>query len=146
MAGGAPHTDDDEGITHINVIPLVDIMLVLLVIFMVTTEFVQNELKDRHVPNVPVQLPKASSSEDTNPSLISLVINGKGELFLNGKEARLLDVHDRVRELKAKGKKLEAIVAADERLTHGQVIEVIDTLRLLGVADVAINTRKQEIQ
>lgn len=147
MAGGANlGGDDDEGITGINVVPLVDIMMVLLVIFMVTTEFVQNQLKNRVPPNVPVELPKASTAEDTNPSLLSLVVNVQGELFLNGKEATLNDVKDYVLKLQNQGKKLEALVAADKRLTYGDVVGVIDALRRLGVPDVAINTKKQEIE
>ncbi len=147
MAGGANlGGDEDEGITGINVVPLVDIMMVLLVIFMVTTEFVQNELRNRVPPNVPVELPKASTAEDTNPSLLSLVVNVQGELFLNGKEATLDDVKDYVLKLQNQGKKLEALVAADKRLTYGDVVGVIDALRRLGVPDVAINTKKQEIE
>ncbi len=147
MAGGANlGGDDDEGITGINVVPLVDIMMVLLVIFMVTTEFVQNQLKNRVPPNVPVELPKASTAEETNPSLLSLVVNVDGDLFLNGKEASLDDVKDYVLKLQNEGKKLEALVAADKRLTYGDVVGVIDALRRLGVPDVAINTKKQEIE
>lgn len=144
MAGGT-NVDEEDGITGINVVPLVDVMLVLLVIFMVATEFVQQEMLDKTPPNVPVQLPRAASGEETNNKMLMLVINGGGELYLNGKDATLPDVKRYVAELKAKGTKLEAVVAADERLRHGQVVEVIDALRLLGVSDVAINTKKQEI-
>ncbi len=147
MAGGAKlGGDDDEGISEINVVPLVDIMMVLLVIFMVTTQFVQDELKNRTPPNVPIELPKAASAQETNPQLLSLVINREGALFLNGKESTLDDVKAFVGDMKAKGAKMEAMVAADERLSHGQVIEVVDALRLLGVGDVGINTKKQEIE
>ena len=144
MAGGS-NVDEEDGITGINVVPLVDVMLVLLVIFMVATEFVQQEMLDKTPPNVPVQLPRAASGEETNSKMLMIVINGGGELYLNGKDAKLPDVKRYVAELKAKGTKLEAVVAADERLRHGQVVEVIDALRLLGVSDVAINTKKQEI-
>ena len=132
-------------LNEINITPLVDVMLVLLVIFMVATEFVQQEMLDKTPPNVPIQLPRAASGEETKSKMLMLVINGGGELYLNGKDATLPDVKRYVAELKAKGTKLEAVVAADERLRHGQVVEVIDALRLLGVSDVAINTKKQEI-
>jgi len=145
MAGGSS-TDDENGITGINVVPLVDVMLVLLVIFMVATEFVQQEMKEKTPPNVPIQLPRAASGEDTpNGKMLMLVINSTGELFLNGKDATLPDVKRYVAEMKAEGAKLEAVVAADERLRHGQVVEVIDALRILGVSDVAINTKRQMI-
>jgi biopolymer transport protein ExbD len=143
---GVTGDDDDDGITQINVVPLVDIMLVLLVIFMVTTEFVNQELKNRIPMSVDIQLPKAASSQDTNPALLSLVLNSEGEIFLNGKPSSTQAVKDYVLMLQSQGKKLEAVLAADERLTHGQVVEVIDALRVLGVGDVAINTKRQEIE
>lgn len=145
MAGGS-NLDDEDGITGINVVPLVDIMLVLLIIFMVTTEFVQQEIKNRLPPNVPIELPKAASAQDTNPSLLSVVLNQDGLLFLNGEESTIEKVQDYVNELKAAGKPLEAVIAADQNLSHGRVVEVVDVLRLMGVADVAINTKKQEIE
>ncbi|MFT7579768.1 MAG: biopolymer transport protein ExbD [Myxococcota bacterium] len=139
--------DDDEGFNDINVVPLVDIMLVLLIIFMVTTEFVQDRFEEvTPPPNVPVQLPRASSAEDTNKSLLSLAINKDGQLFLNGNETDLVGVEAYVKDMKQKGAKLEAFVAADERLTHGAVIRVIDKIRLLGIPDVAINTKPLEIE
>ena len=88
MAGGLDE-DDDGGLSGINVVPLVDIMLVLLIIFMVSTEFVQAELKNKIPPNIPVELPKAASAIDTNPSLLSLVINRTGDLYLNGQPSDL---------------------------------------------------------
>ena len=145
MAGGV-QDDDDDGITGINVVPLVDIMLVLLIIFMVTTQFVQDELRNRMPPNVDVQLPKAASAEDSNPSLLSLVINSKGDLYLDGVLSNLAAVKEKVQGLQAQGKKADAIIAADERVSHGAVVNVIDTLRLLGVVDVALNTKRQEIE
>lgn len=146
MAGGAGWGDEDEGIHQINVVPLVDIMLVLLIIFMVTTEFVQQDLKNRIPPNIPVELPKAASAEDTNPSLLSLVINKEGALFLNGKEATLPDVKVYIDEMLAKGSKMQAVVAADERVAHGEVIGLVDAIRLWGIDDFAINTKRQEIE
>lgn len=146
MAGGFDQEDED-GISGINVVPLVDIMLVLLIIFMVSTEFVQQELKNRIPPNIPVELPTASTSVDTEPSLLSLVLNHKGELFLNGNKSDLPAVKRYIDDLAAKGdKKVQAVIAADERITHGAVIELVDSVRLWGVDDFAINTKRQEIE
>jgi len=147
VAGGSLH-DNDEGLNEINVVPLVDIMLVLLIIFMVTTEFVQEKFDDyKPPPNVPLQLPKAATAEETpNKSLLSLAINKDGNLFLNGNKTDLDGIKAYVTDMKAKGAKLEAFVAADERLSHGDVLKVIDTIRLLGIPDVAINTQPMEIQ
>jgi biopolymer transport protein ExbD len=147
VAGAIGGDDDDEGITQINVVPLVDIMLVLLIIFMVSTEFVQHELKNRIPPNIPIELPKAASAEETEPSLLSLVLNKEGLLFLNGKEATMEDVRAYIEQMKAGGNtKMQAVIAADKRLTHGKVIELVDVIRLWGIDDFAINTKPQEIE
>jgi len=146
VAGGLEE-DDDDGLSGINVVPLVDIMLVLLIIFMVSTEFVQQELKNKIPPNIPVELPKAASAIDTNPSLLSLVVNRAGELYLNGEPSDLPKVKLYIEEMKAKGKdKMQAVIAADERVSHGAVIELVDNIRLWGVDDFAINTKRQEIE
>ena len=143
---GAAEDDDEDGMTGINVVPLVDIMLVLLIIFMVSTEFVQQELKNKIPPNIPVELPRAASAEETEPSLLSLVINKDGDLFLNGKEATQAEVKTYVDEMKGKGSKMQAVIAADERVSHGSVIELIDVIRIWGIDDFAINTKRQEIE
>ena len=143
---GAAGDDEEDGMTGINVVPLVDIMLVLLIIFMVSTEFVQQELKNKIPPNIPVELPRAASAEETEPSLLSLVINKDGDLFLNGKEATQAEVKTYVDEMKGKGSKMQAVIAADERVSHGSVIELIDVIRIWGIDDLAINTKRQEIE
>ncbi|MDP6943561.1 MAG: biopolymer transporter ExbD [Myxococcota bacterium] len=144
---GELQEDEDEGLSGINVVPLVDIMLVLLIIFMVSTEFVQAELKNKIPPNIPVELPKAASAIDTNPSLLSLVINRAGDLFLNGEPSDLSQVKTYIDSMKAKGtEKMQAVIAADERVTHGAVIELVDNIRLWGIDDFAINTKRQEIE
>jgi len=143
---GAADDDEEDGLTGINVVPLVDIMLVLLIIFMVSTEFVQQELKNKIPPNIPVELPRAASAEETEPSLLSLVINKDGDLFLNGEEATQAQVKTYVDEMKGKGSKMQAVIAADERVSHGAVIGLIDVVRIWGIDDFAINTKRQEIE
>jgi biopolymer transport protein ExbD len=148
MAGGSSPSDQDEGMNEINIVPFVDIALVLLIIFMVTTEFIRDDKEDtRLLPkNVPIELPRAASGDETNKSLLSIALNSTGDLFLNGERSTLEGIKTRVAELRQKGEKLEAFVAADERLTHGAVLTVVDTLRTLGIPDVGINTKPMEIE
>jgi len=146
---GASQGDNDEGFNDINIVPFVDIVLVLLIIFMVTTEFIrqdQAEIQKALPKNVPIELPKAASSEESNKSLMSIALNRAGDLYLNGERSSLDGVKARIAEFKRNGTKLQAFVAADERLTHGAVLTVVDTLRLLGVSDVGLNTKPMEIE
>ena len=129
MAGGSLNQfDGEEGINEINIIPLVDIVLVLLIVFMVTAQFLTRPPEP--APGMEVVLPKAASGEDISPSLLSLVINKEGQVFLNGEPETEAGIDA---DLKAflsdkKAAELEAIVAADQEISHGHVIRVIDAL------------------
>ena len=147
MAGGSLNQmDGEEGINEINIIPLVDIVLVLLIIFMVTAQFLTRPPEPP--PGMEVELPKAASGEDISPSLLSLVINKEGQVFLNGKPESEAGIDADLKTFLADktAAELEAIVAADQEISHGHVIRVIDALRLLGVDRFAINTRRQDIE
>jgi biopolymer transport protein ExbD len=136
---------DDDAITDINVTPLVDIMLVLLIIFMLTSETVSRKVKK---PTIDVDLPTAASGQDKPGEPLSVVINRDGKLFVNGEEMSEAALREKVRASVAamgSGKK-EAVVSADRRVSHGVVVRLIDTMRVLGVENVAINTKEQEIE
>ena len=69
--------DDDEGIVDINVTPLVDVMLVLLIIFMVASAYIVK-------PSIEVDLPKAATGGETLDTTLSVIVTDSGKLFLNG--------------------------------------------------------------
>ena len=143
MAGGS-QLDDDDIISSINVTPLVDIILVLLIIFMVATEVIH----EQDMPKViPVDLPEAASSEEMlSKGLLSLVIDFKGQLWLNGEESDYDKLERAVMKVKATGTVPQALISADRRITHGDVATLMDFLRLNGVTKQALNTKKQEIE
>ncbi len=136
MAGGAGGEDDD-GITGINVTPLVDIMLVLLIIFMVTASYIVK-------PSLEVDLPKAASGGDTLDTTLSLVLAKDGSLFLNGEATTREAIAARCKEVAAKDPKAQAIIAADNAALHGQVVSLIDLIRVNGVLKFAINIQPQD--
>src|SRR5438105_5897136 len=78
MAGGGDFNQDDESISAINVTPLVDVTLVLLIIFMVTTPMIMK-------PSINVNLPKAASSDQSAPGELAITITKAGQIFANGK-------------------------------------------------------------
>ena len=132
MAGGAASEDDDL-ITGINVTPLVDITLVLLIIFMVTTSYIVN-------PSIHVDPPKASTAETTQPSTASVVITRQGELYLNGKKSTEDALVAHCRAELAQDKELQVVVAADRETRHGDVVHIVDVVKAAGVTRFAINT------
>lgn len=131
MAGAAKQ-DDDEMITSINVTPLVDIVLVLLIVLMVTSSYLVNKA-------INVELPKAATGESTTQTMsISLDVNAK--LYLDGSPILAPELQERVRAAYQKDPDLKAIISADGRVRHADVVSVIDLLRREKVTKFAINT------
>ena len=130
MSGGA--YDEDEMITAINVTPLVDVVLVLLIVLMVTSSYLVNK-------SITVELPKAATGETTNPNLsISLDIDGK--LYLDGSETTHAALQIAVGEAFRRDPDVKAIISADGRVMHAEVIAIIDLLRKEKIMKFAINT------
>ena len=137
MAGSSKN--DDGMITSINITPMVDIMLVLLIIFMVTANIIVT-------PNIPVKLPSAATGEPTETKTLSIVITKDNRYFIEGKEINLKDmtayITDKKEELKDK-KKLQLVIAADREAYHGKVMKIVDIIRKLGITDYAFNIEEE---
>jgi biopolymer transport protein ExbD len=131
MAGAAK--DDDDAITGINVTPLVDITLVLLIIFMMTASYIVS-------PAIKVELPKSTTAEPVVQSMLALVLTREGDLFLNNTRASDDELRAFIRNEQKKGKELEAIIAADASVRHGRVVQLIDLIKSEGVVKFALNT------
>ena len=139
MAGGASSygNDDDSGrmIVDINVTPLVDITLVLLIIFMVTASYIVS-------PAIKVDLPKAASGSEQTKTTLAVTLNKEGRLFLNGQPSSDEEVVRHIGVELPKNPDLQAIIAADKSVAHGDVIHVIDMVKRSGVHRFAISTDK----
>ncbi len=142
MAGGSTQYNDDEGgqgaITDINVTPLVDIMLVLLIIFMVTAPMIVNN------PSIKVVLPKAATGDETLKSTLALTLqrdaSGAVNLYANGEKTDEPRVKAMIPDMLAKNKDLQAIIAADRGISYGDVVHIVDLVKSLGVHKFALNT------
>ena len=131
--------DDDDGIVAINVTPLVDVMLVLLIIFMVASTYIVK-------PSIEVELPKAATGGDTLDTTLSIVVSKGGLLFLNGEKATEDDIAKRCKKVAKADPKAQAIIAADKQTSHGKVVKVIDLVRRNGVLKFAINIDPAEVK
>ncbi len=129
---GAQQGNADEPITAINVTPLVDIILVLLIIFMVTATFIVS-------PQIKVELPKAATGEPSEPQNFAIVITKDGKLYLDGKEIDIPGIEAYIKERLVNTPDLQAVIAADKQVMHGRVVEMIDLVRKNGCAKFAIN-------
>jgi len=135
MAGSADN--DDEAITGINVTPLVDITLVLLIIFMVTATYIVKE-------TIEVELPRAAHGGETLQKTFAVMVTRDGKTFLNGVPVDDGGLVSEVRKAKTAGEDVQAIVAADKNATHGTVTHLLDVLKGAGVTKFAIQIEKQQ--
>lgn len=129
MAGGA--SEDDEGlISSINVTPLVDVTLVLLIIFMVTARIIVSQ-------GMPMDLPKAASGEEMQ-TVFSVELTEDGKTFVDSTQvASDQAVGELATEAKKKNPELRAVIRADQKVPHGRVIQVLDTLKQAKLSKVA---------
>jgi biopolymer transport protein ExbD len=127
MASNAP---TDQPLTSINVTPLVDVMLVLLVIFMITAK-----LDDPH--GLPLDLPQAASGSEAQ-RVLSVTLDAAGQRAVEGvampDDAALSEL---ARRMHRQHPELRTIIAASTKANHGDVIHLLDTLRLAGIDKVA---------
>src|SRR5262249_50667923 len=131
MAGSGGENDDE--ITGINVTPLVDITLVLLIIFMMTASYIVT-------PAIQVDLPKAANSEEVVQSTLALVLTKEARMFFNNSEASEDTLKAFIRSERRKGLELQAVIAADASVQHGKVVHLIDVVKGEGVIKFALNT------
>jgi biopolymer transport protein TolR len=122
---------DRRMLSEINVTPLVDVTLVLLIIFMVTTPMLQR--------GTDVQLPQAEQSEPKEEVRITLTLTREGRLYLDNQEIPRTDLR---RRLMALTHNRERVVhfRGDAQVPYGLVIEVMDALKAAGIETVGMIT------
>ena len=129
MAGSAGE-DDDGMISGINVTPLVDVTLVLLIIFMVTARIIVSQ-------GMPMDLPKSASGEALQ-TVFSVELTADGQTRVDSEAVPNDDaLTPLAKRAKAKNKDLRAVIRADKKVEHGRVIHVLDLLRRSGIAKIA---------
>ena len=138
MAGGADLDDDDALISDINVTPLVDVVLVLLIILMVTATAIVSK-------TIPMELPTAATGEQTQTTL-AVSLDKDGKIFVDTIEVGPEGLRQRVRDARKATDDLRAVIAADGRISHAEVVRVIDVLRQENVTKFAINVRPDVLQ
>ncbi len=136
MMAGSAQQDDGE-ITGINVTPLVDIMLVLLIIFMVTATYIVKEA-------IEIDLPRAAAGGESTDRTLAILIDREGRIFLDGVAATEQQVIDKVRGSGKKPEELQALISADKAAQHGAVVHMMDVLKQQGVTRFAIEIEKAQ--
>jgi biopolymer transport protein ExbD len=137
MAGGG--LSRRRGIvTDINVTPLVDIMLVLLIIFMLTAQLIAKQA-------IEVELPRASQSTTLPPTTVTVTLTRDGTIFLNGVQVTADQLRSQVAAAVTKDPKTQAIIVGDKAVSHGRVVWLLDTIKGLGITSFAIQIDPAEM-
>ena len=132
MAGTLAGGGRARTIAAINVTPLVDVVLVLLVILMVASTYIVAQ-------TLKVQLPKAHATDGTadKPSRVQMLKDGR--LRWNEEDVTDTALADRIKAAVAADAEMSLVVSADKEVQHGSVVHVMDVAKMAGVTKFAIN-------
>ena len=125
-------SQDDDAIVDINITPFVDVVLVLLVIFMVTANFIVSR-------GMNLQLPKAASTDQIKRQKnLNIAIGKDGQYALNGKPSSLAEISSVAKTASQNKEDVVATLSADKGVIYDKVILIMDQLRLSGVVNFAL--------
>ncbi|WP_229589788.1 ExbD/TolR family protein [Pseudomonas qingdaonensis] len=127
--------DSDEVLSEINVTPLVDVMLVLLVVFIVTAPLLTNA--------IPISLPKTEAVapvEQKDPLVVS--IDGGGKLFINKDEIQPDLLETSLQVAKAKDPEVRVQLQADDGVNYGEVARAMASIERAGITKLSVITAR----
>lgn len=123
---------DNDPIVDINITPLVDIILVVLIIFMVTATYIV-------APSIKVTLPEAATGDASELTSLGLQLTSDGLLHLDGEPIDEGTLRATIRQAQAQDEEITCLIAADTDVPHGRVVWLLDVVKQEGVAKFAIN-------
>jgi biopolymer transport protein ExbD len=135
MAGFGGDESDDL-ISGINVTPLVDIVLVLLIIFMVTATYIVRAA-------IEVELPRAAHGGETSGTVLAVMLTRDGQVYLDGVRRSEAELVARARDAVRADAETRAVISADKSALHGAVVRVIDLVKDAGVTRFAIHIERE---
>jgi biopolymer transport protein ExbD len=129
--------NNDDVMNEINMTPLVDVMLVLLIIFIITIPVVQHAVK--------VELPRTSSSQDkTPPENLQLAVDSQGQFFLGQKPVAADALEDALREHATKDPQPQLYIRGDKKVAYEHVAQAMSAAQRAGLAKIGFVTEGQK--
>ena len=121
--------DNDEVLSEINVTPLVDVMLVLVVIFIITAPLLASSIR--------LDLPKAEGAQPGDaPRFVTLVVDKAGQLFLNDKPVAAPQLAEQLAATAKQNPETEIQLRADQGVPYGKVVEVMGIAHKAGLSRI----------
>ncbi|MBD2148962.1 biopolymer transporter ExbD [Pseudanabaena sp. FACHB-1277] len=121
---------------QINIIPMIDVVFAILTFF-ITATLVLNRTE-----GLPVSLPQAATTKTQTQNKVVVTLDAQGNLFLNRQSIALEQLEAQVRSLMSKEKQNIVVINADENVSHGKAIAVMDRIRNIEGVKMAIATKK----
>ena len=128
--------DEPEMPTQINIVPMIDVIFAILTFFIISTLYLTRS------QGLPVNLPSAKTAQSQRSTSITVTLDQQGRIALNRKVIVLDALDEQVRALIAPNQEVVVVLNADTQVNHGQVIAVMDQLRSVKGAKLAIATQK----
>ena len=134
MAMSAQSGDDDE-ISNINITPMVDVILVLLVIFMVTANFLKKE-------SININLPKVQAADPNVAQSVQVAITRDGKILLEGQSTTEEKLFANLQRDSKFRPNMRLTLSADENLSYGTITKLMGIIRKAGVTKIALSVKK----
>lgn len=129
-------SEEDKIISEINITPLTDVALVLLIIFIVTTPLIIQS-------GVKVNLPESTITDLLEAERIVITVSKEKNIYLNDIEVGIGYLDSYLRKLVENESKKTVIINADKDVSHGYVVEILDIVKKAGTKNLAIATHKK---
>ena len=120
--------------TVLNLTPLIDIVFLLLIFFLLTTQFIEED-------GIGVRLPTAASAVDRERDELAVVVTSAGELFVEGQRLSMTELRPRLRDLL--GRDTTIVLRGDREVHLQQVVSVMEQARLAGAARIVVATEQE---
>lgn len=131
------HIPDEPDIPpQINIVPMIDVIFAILTFFIMSTLFLTRS------EGLPVNLPTAATTETQTKAQINVTVTPDGEIALNRKPIDLSELEGAVRQMIGPNSQALVVINADEAVEHGRVVSVMDRLRRIEGAKLAIAAQK----
>jgi len=129
--------DESDTPFQINIVPMIDVIFSILIFFIISTLYLTRS------EGLPVNLPKAATTQTLRQAQINVTINAKGGIALNREPIELSELEDAVRSLVGSSSESLVVINADERVAHGRVVSVMDRLNQVKGVRLAIAAESQ---
>ena len=126
---------EDDEIGYINITPMVDVLLVLLVIFMVTANFLKKE-------SVNINLPKISASDPNIAQSVQVALTRDGKLLVEGMDISEENLVVRLSRESKYRPNMRVTLSADERLAYGSIARIMGFIRQSGITRIALTVKR----